>query len=193
MSGPPPPLVAGRREAILASALDLFHRRGFHSVGIDEIGTLAGISGPGVYRHFPSKSSLLVALFDTLSDRMLAASEEIEKLDCSPAEALDRLVSFHLATAVAERALLAVWLREFQSLPDSDQKRIGDRHVDYVAVWAATLAQLQPELGPAEAQTVVRAALGAINSIALQDPGLPPETLEALLGAAARAVLTSRT
>jgi len=193
MSGPPPPLVAGRREAILASALDLFHRRGFHSVGIDEIGTLAGISGPGVYRHFPSKSSLLVALFDTLSDRMLAASEEIEKLDCSPAEALDRLVSFHLATAVAERALLAVWLRESQSLPDSDQKRIGDRHVDYVAVWAATLAQLQPELGPAEAQTVVRAALGAINSIALHDPGLPPETLEALLGAAARAVLTSRT
>jgi len=193
MSGPPPPLVAGRREAILASALDLFHRRGFHSVGIDEIGTLAGISGPGVYRHFPSKSSLLVALFDTLSDRMLAASEEIEKLDCSPAEALDRLVSFHLATAVAERALLAVWLRESQSLPDSDQKRIGDRHVDYVAVWAATLAQLRPELGPAEAQTVVRAALGAINSIALQDPGLPPETLEALLGAAARAVLTSRT
>jgi len=193
MSGPPPPLVAGRREAILASALDLFHRRGFHSVGIDEIGTLAGISGPGVYRHFPSKSSLLVALFDTLSDRMLAASEEIEKLDCSPAEALDRLVSFHLATAVAERALLAVWLREFQSLPDSDQKRIGDRHVDYVAVWAATLAQLRPELSPAEAQTVVRAALGAINSIALQDPGLPPETLEALLGAAARAVLTSRT
>ena len=193
MSGPPPPLVAGRREAILASALDLFHRRGFHSVGIDEIGTLAGISGPGVYRHFPSKSSLLVALFDTLSDRMLAASEEIEKLDCSPAEALDRLVSFHLATAVAERALLAVWLRESQSLPDSDQKRIGDRHVDYVAVWAATLAQLRPELGPAEAQTVVRAALGAINSIALQDPGLPPETLEARLGAAARAVLTSRT
>ena len=193
MSGPPPPLVAGRREAILASALDLFHRRGFHSVGIDEIGTLAGISGPGVYRHFPSKSSLLVALFDTLSDRMLAASEEIEKLDCPPAEALDRLVGFHVATAVAERALLAVWLREFQSLPDSDQKRIGDRHVDYVAVWAATLAQLRPELGPAEAQTVVRAALGAINSIALQDPGLPPETLEALLGAAARAVLTSRT
>ena len=192
MSGPPPPLVAGRREAILASALDLFHQRGFHSVGIDEIGTLAGISGPGVYRHFPSKSSLLVALFDMLSDRMLVASEEIEKLACSPAEALDRLVSFHVATAVAERALLAVWLRESQSLPDSDQKRLGDRQVEYVAVWAATLAQLRPELGPAEAQTVVRAALGAINSIALHDPGLPAETLEALLGAAARLILTSR-
>jgi len=193
MSGPPPPLVAGRREAILASALDLFHQRGFHSVGIDEIGTLAGISGPGVYRHFPSKSSLLVALFDLLSDRMLAASEEIEKLAGSPAEALDRLVSFHAATAVAERALLAVWLREFQSLPESDQKRIGDRQVEYVDFWAATLAQLRPELGPAEVQTVVRAALGAINSIAFHDPGLPPETLEALLGGAARVVLTSRT
>ena len=105
MSGPPPPITASRREAILAAALELFRRRGFHAVGIDEIGTLAGISGPGVYRHFPSKSSLLVALFDGLSDRMLAAAEEIRKLDCPPAETLDRLVDFHVATAVAERAL----------------------------------------------------------------------------------------
>ena len=193
MSGPPPPITAGRREAILAAALDLFRRRGFHSVGIDEIGTLAGISGPGIYRHFPSKSSLLVALFDILSERMLVASEEIQKLDCPPAEALDRLVDFHVAMAVAERALLAVWLQDAPSLPGSDRRRIGDRQEEYVAAWAATLARLRPALGPAEAQTVVQAALGAINSIAFHDPGLPPETLEALLGAAARVVLTRAT
>jgi AcrR family transcriptional regulator len=189
MSGPPPPISPSRREAILAAALELFLQRGFHSVGIDEIGTLAGISGPGVYRHFPSKSSLLVALFDTLSERMLVAAEEIQKLDCPPAEALDRLVDFHVTTAVAERALLAVRLQDAQSLPRSDQDRLGRRQVEYVDVWEATLARLRPELGPAEAQTVVHAALGAINSIAFHDPGLPPEVLEALLGAAARVVL----
>ena len=207
MSGPPPTIESssgsrrlcrgdtpqppgGRREAILAAALDLFRRRGFHSVGIDEIGTLAGISGPGVYRHFPSKSSLLVALFENLSERMLVACEEIQKLDCPPADTLDRLVDFHVATAVADPDLLAVWLKDAQSLPDSDQRRIGHRQVEYVAVWAATLTRLRPELGPAEVQTKVQAALGAINSIAFHDPGLPPETLEALLGAAARVILT---
>jgi AcrR family transcriptional regulator len=192
MSGPPPPIAAGRREAILAAALTLFRQRGFHSVGIDEIGTTAGISGPGVYRHFPSKSSLLVALFDSLSERMLAVAEEIEKLDCPADEALEHLIGFHVATAVAERALLAVWLQDAQSLPRPDQQRIRDRQVEYAAVWEATLARLRPELGPSEAHTVVQAALGAINSIAFHDPGLSPEALEALLGDAARAVLGTK-
>jgi hypothetical protein len=93
---------------------------------------------------------------------------------------------------VAERALLAVWLQDAPSLPRPDHQRVADRQVEYVAVWVATLARLRPELGPAEAQTVVHAALGAINSIALHDPGLPPEPLEALLGDAARAVLGGR-
>src|SRR5919108_4851035 len=135
MSGPPPPIAASRREAILAAALDLFRRWGFHSVGIDEIGTSAGISGPGVYRHFPSKSSLLVALFDSLSERMLAAAEEIQKADYPPEETLERLVDFQVATAVAERALLAVWLQDAQSLPRPDHRRIAERQAGYVAVW----------------------------------------------------------
>ena len=189
MSGPPPPVSSGRHEAILASALALFRQRGFHAVGIDEIGTAAGISGPGVYRHFPSKSSLLVALFDGLSERMLAAAEEIQKADDPPEETLERLVDFQVTTAVAERALLAVWLQDAQSLPRADHQRIRDRQVEYTAVWEATLARLRPELGPAEAHTVVQAALGAINSIAFHDPSLSSEVLEGLLGDAARAVL----
>jgi AcrR family transcriptional regulator len=192
MSGPPPPLSSGRREAILAAALALFRQRGFHSVGIDEIGTTAGISGPGVYRHFPSKSSLLVALFDSLSERKLAAAEGIQKLDCPADEALDRLVDFHVAIAVAERALLAVWVQDAQSLPRPDQQRIRDRQDEYAGVWEAALVRLRPELGPSEAHTVVHAALGAINSIAFHDPGLSPEALEALLGDAARAVLGTK-
>lgn len=189
MSGPPPPIGASRREAILAAALELFQQRGFHPVGIDEIGTSAGISGPGVYRHFPSKSGLLVALFDGFSERMLGAAEEIQKVDCAPEETLDRLVDFHVATAVAERALLAVCQQDAKSLPRSDRQRIRDRQVAYSAVWEAALVRLRPELSPGEAHTVVHAAIGSIDSVAFHDPGVGPEKLEALLGDAARAVL----
>ena len=209
MSGPPPPTASpsgsrrlyrgdapqppgGRPEAILAAAVELFRRRGFHAVGIDEIGITAGISGPGVYRHFPSKSSVLVALCDSLSERMLVGAEEIQKADWPPEETLDRLVAFHVTTAVAERAVLAVWLQDTPSLPRPDQERIGARQAEYAAIWAVTLTRLRPELGPAEAETVVQAALGAINSIALHDPGLPPEALEPLLSATARSVLGSQ-
>ena len=102
MSAQPPANGPGRREAILDAAIELFRQRGFHSVGIDEVGTAAGISGPGVYRHFASKGALLVALFDSITERMLIAAEEIQKADCPPVEMLDRLVAFHAATCVDE-------------------------------------------------------------------------------------------
>jgi AcrR family transcriptional regulator len=191
VSGSPPPIAASRREAILDAALELFRRRGFHAVGIDEIGTAAGISGPGVYRHFPSKSSLLVALFDSITERMLDAAEEIQKADCPPEEALDRLVAFHAATAVQERGMVAVWLQDGRSLPAADEQRIRRRQAEYVGIWVAMLTRVRPELAPHEAETVVHAALGAVNSVALHDTDLPTPALERLLGAAARAVLAA--
>ncbi|HYH49652.1 MAG TPA: TetR/AcrR family transcriptional regulator [Acidimicrobiia bacterium] len=189
MDGPAPFSPSGRRDAILAAALELFRQRGYHCVGVDEIGAAAGISGPGVYRHFRGKSSLLVALFDTITERMLVGAEEIQKSDCPPVEMLDRLVSFHAATAVEERALLAVWLQDWRSVPSADEERIRRCQAEYVGIWLATLARVRPELGPPEAETVVHAAFGAINSVAVHDSGLPAEPLRAFLGDAARAVL----
>jgi AcrR family transcriptional regulator len=189
VSAPPPASATSRREAILDAALELFRQRGFHSVGIDEIGTAAGISGPGVYRHFASKSSLLVALFDSITERMLVAADEIRKSECPPAELLDRLVAFHVAAAVEERALLAVWIQDWRSLPRPDQQRIRRRQMEYISVWVAALVRLRPELGPAEAEAVVHAALGAINSVAFHDTGLSSGAMEELLGAVARSVL----
>ena len=189
MSAPPPASATSRRTAILDAALELFRQRGYHSVGIDEIGTAAGISGPGVYRHFASKGSLLVALFDSISERMLIAAEEIQKTDCPPGEMLDRLVTFHVATAFAERSLLAVWVQDWRSLPVSDQQRIRRRQMEYVAVWVTALVRLRPELAPAEAETVVHAAVGAVNSVAFHDTALPREALEPLLAEIARNVL----
>lgn len=189
MGATPSASATNRREAILDAALELFRQRGFHPVGIDEIGSAAGISGPGVYRHFASKSALLVALFDSITERMLVAAEQIQKEDCPPVEMLDRLVAFHVATAVKERALLAVWLQDWRSLPQTDQQRIRRRQGEYVGIWVQTVVRLRPELAPVEVETIVHAALGAVNSVAFHDSGLPSEALGALVGQVAGAVL----
>jgi AcrR family transcriptional regulator len=185
----PPASTTSRREAILDAALDLFRHRGYHAVGIDEIGTRAGISGPGVYRHFASKSALLVALFDSITERMLIAAEKIQKADLPPPEQLDRLVAFHTVTAIEERGLLAVWVQESRSLPRADEQRLSRRQAEYNNVWLAALVRLRPELSPGAAETLVHAALWAVNSVALHDAGLSEGPLENLIGAAARAVL----
>ncbi|HVW32026.1 MAG TPA: TetR/AcrR family transcriptional regulator [Acidimicrobiia bacterium] len=191
MGAEPPGSGPTRREAILDAALELFRERGFHSVGIDEIGTAAGISGPGVYRHFESKGALLVALFDSITERMLMAAEEIQKADAPPDEVLGRLVAFQVATAVEERSLLAVWIQEWRSLPQTDQQRIRRKQMEYTTIWVGALSRLRPELSPAQAEAVVHAALGAINSVALHDAGLAADEITATLVGAARAVLAT--
>lgn len=62
-----------RREQILKEAARLFAERGFHGVGVDEIGAAVGISGPGLYRHFPGKDAMLAELLVGISERLLAA------------------------------------------------------------------------------------------------------------------------
>lgn len=61
-----------RREQILREAARLFAERGFHGVGVDEIGAAVGISGPGLYRHFPGKDAMLAELLVGISERLLA-------------------------------------------------------------------------------------------------------------------------
>jgi AcrR family transcriptional regulator len=57
-----------RKERILAAAADLVASSGYHAVSMADIGAAAGITGSGIYRHFASKSALLVALFDQAID-----------------------------------------------------------------------------------------------------------------------------
>jgi AcrR family transcriptional regulator len=178
-----------RRDAILSSALELFRERGFHAVGIDEIGTAAGISGPAVYRHFPSKNSLLVALFDHISERMLDGAQKIGAEGLAPGPTLDRLVALHVSFAVDERSLLAVWIQDWRSLLDPDAHRIRRRQVQYMSEWTLALGRLRPDFSPEQLDTIAYAAVGAINSVAFRESELSREALDPLLCQLARAVL----
>jgi AcrR family transcriptional regulator len=64
-----------RREQILKEAARLFAERGFHGVGVDEIGAAVGISGPGLYRHFAGKDAMLAELLVGISGRLLAGGK----------------------------------------------------------------------------------------------------------------------
>jgi len=46
------------RERILASAYELFSKRGIRAVGTEEVLAKAGVAKSTLYRHFPSKKRL---------------------------------------------------------------------------------------------------------------------------------------
>ena len=54
----------GNREKIVECALDLFCRKGYESVGVQEICTAAGVTKPTLYYYFKSKYGLLEELLE---------------------------------------------------------------------------------------------------------------------------------
>jgi AcrR family transcriptional regulator len=164
---------APRRELLLAAAADLFAARGYHAVGIDDIGEAAGITGPGVYRHFPSKQALLQSLCDLAAGRMLDAARS--------AQGLEALVDLHVDFVVRERRLIRVWLREQWSL-DKEARRASTAQLrSYETVWREALGLRRPDLLPDEVALVVSSVLGMLNATTHVDSALDPDVRRGVL------------
>jgi AcrR family transcriptional regulator len=178
-----------RRERILRAAAELVAERGFHAVSMADIGAASGIVGSGVYRHFDSKSAVLLALLDEGMERLLAGAAEAVGSGRPDAEVLDELVRDQVRFAVDDALLVRLWLREVQTLPDGDQRRLRRLQRHYVEEWVHTLRELRPELPDGDARARVHVAIGAIQSAATWNAGVPREPLAELLVECARRCL----
>jgi AcrR family transcriptional regulator len=58
--GLPDPPKTGR-ERLVAAAIELFYRRGFGAVGVDQVIAAAGVTKTTFYKHFEGKDDLMVA------------------------------------------------------------------------------------------------------------------------------------
>jgi AcrR family transcriptional regulator len=89
---------ADRRETIIAAALDVFSKRGFHQASLDDVAARAGISKALIYEHFPSKGDLQDALMETyvheLLDRVIAAIGGVEDAEQRLRAGIDAFLGF---------------------------------------------------------------------------------------------------
>ncbi|MGW5351253.1 TetR/AcrR family transcriptional regulator, partial [Streptomyces sp. NPDC004031] len=124
-----------RRDQILREAARLFAERGFHGVGVDEIGAAVGISGPGLYRHFAGKDAMLAELLVGISGRLLTAGRRRVAEADGPEEALNALIRGHIDFAIDDRPLITLHDRELDRLRESDRKLVRQLQRQYVEVW----------------------------------------------------------
>lgn len=149
-----------RSDKILDAARTLFRERGYHAVLIDDIGTAAGITGPGIYRHFGGKEELLVAALGDAADQIWQnISEEHGHLS------MEDYVRLHIEWAVRNADLIALWYQEWRNLPEPDQSRQRRIQRRYVERWVDTLLEERPELSDTQAGVMVRGVLGIIHSV----------------------------
>jgi AcrR family transcriptional regulator len=178
-----------RKERILSAAADLVARRGYNAVGMAEIGAAAGVTGSAIYRHFDSKSAVLAAVFDRAIDRLLGNAARIVDQTADEPAALTALIRDQVSFAVGDRDVLQVYMREINSLPAEDRRRLRRKQRLYLEEWVDLLSELRPDLSDPEARIVVHAAIGTIQSVLNHESAVPEGRLADLVTEAAHAVL----
>lgn len=198
MSAKPAAAAPSRREQILREAARLFAERGFHGVGVDEIGAAVGISGPGLYRHFAGKDAMLTELLVGISERLHEGGrmrlEESAAAGLAPEAALDALIAGHIDFALDDRPLITLHDRELDRLPEGDRKQVRKLQRQYVELWVDAVRAVYPGLTELEARVSVHTVFGLLNSTPhLSSPSAPSdrETTAALLHRLARGALAA--
>ena len=123
---------------------ELFAERGFHGVGVDEIGGAVGISGPGALPALRGKDAMLAEMLLDISGRLhdggrkrVAEAADAERL-------LDALLSGHIDFALDDRALITLHDRELGQRARAARKLVRQLQRQYVELWVAVLRELYP-------------------------------------------------
>jgi AcrR family transcriptional regulator len=170
-----------RREQILAAAVGLFHERGYHRTGMDEIGSAAGITGPGVYRHFRNKEEILETLMVERGEAVAAEVDRVAESGMAPADALDALAQSYVDGIVDQPSLAVVAMFERGTLSADTRAWIERMERHNVEQWITIVRKVRTDLTEPEARVVVHAALTLGVAVCNYNSGLDTESLAGLL------------
>ncbi|WP_163512696.1 TetR/AcrR family transcriptional regulator [Fodinicola acaciae] len=170
-----------RKEQILEIALELFATRGYHGVGMDDIGTAAGVTGPALYHHFAGKEAMLSAALIPVSEGLRDGGRARLDAHTEPADQLAALVEFHVAFALERPAVIRIHFGELDRLPDESRRIVRKSQREYVEQWVDVLTRLQPGLDADTARVRAQAAFGLMNSTPFLRSQLPREQVAGVL------------
>lgn len=160
-------------------AAGLFHELGYRGVSLGDVAAAAGITGPGVYRHFANKEALLAAAvtsgLDLVEDAVTGALDD----------ELPRLVDA-LAEVSARRPDMWVLLqRESRLLSPELRDQVGEHFSRILRTLAGRLLRDRPGLAEDDARLLMTAATSVLALPRPQSSPLDTDEIRRELSAAA--------
>ena len=180
----------GTRERLLESGAALFAAKGFHGVGVEELGASVGLTGPSIYRHFRTKNALLAEMLINVSESLLAGAVEVLDEDLDPEQTLSALIDRHIEFAVSNPDLIRVQERDFGSLQEEDARQVRRLQRRYVELWVDQIRLVRRDESLDAARTIAHAVFGLLNSTPRLRSGQRRDEIATLMhGLARRALL----
>ncbi|AUN41821.1 TetR/AcrR family transcriptional regulator [Tsukamurella tyrosinosolvens] len=179
-----------RRDVLLEVAADLFLHNSYDTVTVDMVCAKAGISGPGLYRHFQNKQALLIAVVEKgLGSLHQFAAETVES-EPDPRAALERMVDFHLRSVITSPPTPLIFMKNEHAFPAAEHRRIRREMNRYAEEWISVLAQLRPDLAEPEVRLLTHSVFSMLNAVASLNKGLDKESIIHTMSRAAINALT---
>jgi len=125
------PPIAGLRERILAAAETVFTRRDYHEVQMDDVARACDVGKGTLYRYFPSKRALYLAVMFEGIERLRAELERTVAREASPVRRIERLVHGTLSHFWDRRFFFAL-IHQHEHRPDEDVRE-WFRHRDQLS------------------------------------------------------------
>ena len=176
---------ARTRAELMASARQLFLRRGFHAASLELVAEEAGFTIGAVYSRFGSKADLFLAILDERIDQIVADVARVAALDQPLPAHAELLAGRRMELLEREQEWFPLVL-EFWSHAARDQRlrrEFGARHERLVGAYAALIEADYARLGlplPLAPEVLARAVVAMGNGIALErlaDPDRVPDGL----------------
>lgn len=115
------------RALLLDTALGLFARRGYDSVGVQEIVQTAGLTKPTLYHYFGSKDGLLTALLEEKHRPLLEAVQRAAEYDGDLTRTLRRVLDTYLDFLETSETFYRFWLSLIFSPPEHKASAVARR------------------------------------------------------------------
>ena len=166
-----------RRQTLIEVAGELFHERAFDAVTTEMIGARAGVTGPALYRHFPSKQALLIAVLEDPLNELLANARKTAAEVTDPRKALEAMIDYHVTRSLHSVPSTLIFLKNEHNVPEDERHRMRRLMRLYAEEWSMLVERLRPDLSDAQNRVLTHAVFSMINSIPQFNSGLDPDSV----------------
>lgn len=185
-----------RRARITRAAAEVFSAQGYHAASMKTVAAKVGISGPALYRHYPSKYDMFVASVLGLSEQLVACTDFLDAVPdgdvaADPAAVLERVVDALIEVTLTNRESGGLYRWQARFLRPQDlatllsQLRLVNRRIQ------RPLLMVRPSLISPQRWVLSSGLLSVIGSVVDHRVQLPAAQLRAVLTGAASAILTA--
>jgi AcrR family transcriptional regulator len=158
-----------RREAILATATQLFRAGSYDGVSLKDIGDQIGVTPSAIRRHFSSKEQLLAAMFNRAAEQVAAGIAGVLRDSSTPEEAIVGMLRKYSQLALDSSDLIYIYVTEMYSLPVGQLRTRRRKQRIYIGELKHLRTMVEPKLSSDECWLRARAAYSAINEAVLDD------------------------